>query len=394
MQTLAQSPTDPAFVQDPYPFYDRARAAGPIYHWAEYGMPAAVSHAAVNAILRDRRMGRADPNPAPVPDHLAPFYAIEAHSMLELEPPRHTRLRGLVLRAFTQRRIAALAPEIAGLAHALIDGLPGEGAFDLLPGFASRLPVIIIARLLGVPEAMADALLGWSHAMVGMYQAGRSRADEDRAAAAAAEFADFLRAHIEARRSRPADDLLTHLIAAEEDGARLSPDEMIATCILLLNAGHEATVHTLGNGIKAMIEARIPPAALAPERIERTVEEVLRFDAPLHLFTRFVYEDVEVMGHVLPAGSRVACLLGAANRDPRAFDAPHRFDPDRAGPAHVSFGAGLHFCIGAPLARLELQVALPVLWARLPGLRLADRPRYADIYHFHGLERLMVSARP
>jgi unspecific monooxygenase len=394
MQALAQSPTDPAFVQDPYPFYDRARAAGPIFHWAEYGMPAAVSHAAVNAILRDRRMGRADPNPASVPDHLAPFYAIEAHSMLELEPPRHTRLRGLVLRAFTQRRIAALAPEIAGLAHALIDGLPGEGAFDLLPGFASRLPVIIIARLLGVPEAMADALLGWSHAMVGMYQAGRSRADEDRAAAAAAEFADFLRAHIEARRSRPADDLLTHLIAAEEDGARLSPDEMIATCILLLNAGHEATVHTLGNGIKAMIEARIPPAALAPERIERTVEEVLRFDAPLHLFTRFVYEDVEVMGHVLPAGSRVACLLGAANRDPRAFDAPHRFDPDRAGPAHVSFGAGLHFCIGAPLARLELQVALPVLWSRLPGLRLADRPRYADIYHFHGLERLMVSARP
>jgi len=394
MQTLAQSPTDPAFVQDPYPFYDRARAAGPIFHWAEYGMPAAVSHAAVNAILRDRRMGRADPNPAPVPDHLAPFYAIEAHSMLELEPPRHTRLRGLVLRAFTQRRIAALAPEIAALAHALIDGLPAGGAFDLLPGFASRLPVIIIARLLGVPEAMADALLGWSHAMVGMYQAGRSRADEDRAAAAAAEFADFLRAHIEARRSRPADDLLTHLIAAEEDGARLSPDEMIATCILLLNAGHEATVHTLGNGIKAMIEARIPPAALAPDRIERTVEEVLRFDAPLHLFTRFVYEDVEVMGHVLPAGSRVACLLGAANRDPRAFDAPHRFDPDRAGPAHVSFGAGLHFCIGAPLARLELQVALPVLWARLPGLRLADRPRYADIYHFHGLERLMVSARP
>ena len=394
MQTLAQSPTDPAFVQDPYPFYDRARAAGPIFHWAEYGMPAAVSHAAVNAILRDRRMGRADPNPAPVPDHLVPFYAIEAHSMLELEPPRHTRLRGLVLRAFTQRRIAALAPEIAALSHTLIDGLPGEGAFDLLPGFASRLPVIIIARLLGVPEAMADALLGWSHAMVGMYQAGRSRADEDRAAAAAAEFADFLRAHIEARRSRPADDLLTHLIAAEEDGARLSPEEMIATCILLLNAGHEATVHTLGNGIKAMIEARIPPAALAPDRIERTVEEVLRFDAALHLFTRFVYEDVEVMGHVLPAGSRVACLLGAANRDPRAFDAPHRFDPDRAGPAHVSFGAGLHFCIGAPLARLELQVALPVLWARLPGLRLADRPRYADIYHFHGLERLMVSARP
>jgi unspecific monooxygenase len=328
-----------------------------------------------------------------VPDHLVPFYAIEAHSMLELEPPRHTRLRGLALRAFTQRRIAALAPEIAALSHTLIDGLPGEGAFDLLPGFASRLPVIIIARLLGVPEAMADALLGWSHAMVGMYQAGRSRADEDRAAAAAAEFADFLRAHIEARRSRPADDLLTHLIAAEEDGARLSPDEMIATCILLLNAGHEATVHTLGNGIKAMIEARIPPAALAPDRIERTVEEVLRFDAPLHLFTRFVYEDVEVMGHVLPAGSRVACLLGAANRDQRAFDAPHRFDPDRAGPAHVSFGAGLHFCIGAPLARLELQVALPVLWARLPGLRLADRPRYADIYHFHGLERLMVSAR-
>jgi unspecific monooxygenase len=394
MQTLAQSPTDPAFVQDPYPFYDRARAAGPIFHWADYAMPAAVSHAAVNAILRDRRMGRADPAPPPVPDHLGPFYAIEAHSMLELEPPRHTRLRGLVLRAFTQRRIAALGPEIAALAHGLIDALPEGGAFDLLPGFASRLPVIVIARLLGVPETMADALLGWSHAMVGMYQAGRSRDDEERAALAAAEFAAFLREHVEARRSRPADDLLTHLIAAEEDGARLSSDEMIATCILLLNAGHEATVHTMGNGIKAMLEARIDPAALGTDRIERTVEEVLRFDAPLHLFTRFVYEDVEVMGHVLPAGSRVACLLGAANRDPRAFDAPHRFDPDRVGPGHVSLGAGLHFCIGAPLARLELQVALPILWARLPGLRLAETPRYADIYHFHGLERLMVRARP
>jgi len=392
MQALTQSPRDAAFVQNPYPFYDRARAGGPFFHWQDYGLTCATSYAAVNAILRDRRFGREVPpdRQAPTPEHLAPFYAVEAHSMLELEPPRHTRLRGLVLRAFTSRRIAALEPEIAQLSHDLIDAMP-PGECDLLLHFARKLPVIVIARLLGVPETMSDDLLRWSNAMVGMYLAGRTRTAEDAAVTATLEFTAFLRAYVEARRARPADDLITHLIAAEEAGDRLTTDEMITTCILLLNAGHEATVHTLGNGVKALLETKTPRPALDPDCVAETVEEILRYDPPLHLFTRQVYAPVEVMGHQFQPGDQVGLLLAAANRDPGAFDRPGRFLPARPEKPNLSFGAGLHFCVGAPLARLELQVALPILFDRLPGLRLTERPRYADVFHFHGLSRLMVA---
>jgi cytochrome P450 len=389
METLSQSPTDPTFVQNPYPFYDRARAAGPFFHWTDYGLTCTGNAAAVNAIFRDRRFGREPVDPLPVPDHLAPFYAVEAHSMLELEPPRHTRLRSLVLRAFTSRRIAALAPEIDALCHHLIDDFPA-GPFDLLAHYGTRVPVIIIARLLGVPEDRADDLLRWSNAMVGMYMAGRTRASEDRAVAATQAFVAFLRGYIEARRAQPADDLITHLIAAEEAGERLTTDELISTCILLLNAGHEATVHTIGNGVKALLETRTPHEALSPDRIEGTVEEILRFDPALHMFTRHAYEDIDVMGHKFRRGDQVGLLLGAANRDPGVWEEPGRFDPARPIKPHASFGAGLHFCVGAPLARLELQIALPVLFQRLPELRLAEPPEYADVYHFHGLKQLTV----
>ncbi|MFN4171499.1 MAG: cytochrome P450 [Pseudorhodobacter sp.] len=389
MRHLRQSPTDPDFVQNPYAFYDHARAEGPLFFWEDYGTLCVTSHAAVNAILRDRRMGRETPpdQRQPVPDHLRPFYAVEDHSMLDMEPPNHTRLRGLVLRAFTSRRIVALEPEIAALCHSLIDALP-EGGFDLIPHFAQKLPVIIIARLLGVPDSMADQLLSWSHAMIRMYIPHRSHADEVSAAQAAADFATFLGDLINHRRSHPSDDLLTHLIAASSEGDRLSAPEMITTCILLLNAGHEATVHTIGNGVKAILQSGTAPAAVPPAAL---AEEILRFDPPLHLFFRHVYEPVEVMGHMLPAGSRLALLLGAANRDPAMWQDPHLFDPGRPAAPHLAFGGGLHFCVGAPLARLELQIALPILFARLPGLRLAAPPLYADSFHFHGLTALHLA---
>ena len=393
MKTLSQSPTDPGFVQNPYPFYETARATGPLFHWADYNLTCTGNWAAVNAILRDRRFGReAPPEKAPaIPDHLKPFYAVEAHSMLELEPPRHTRLRSLVLRAFTTRRIAALQPDIRTLSHQLIDDLP-SGEFDFLQHFGQKLPVIIIARLLGVPEAMAPELLAWSNAMVGMYMAGRTRATEDRAVAATEAFVAFMRAYVDERRARPADDLITHLIAAEEAGERLTTDELITTCILLLNAGHEATVHTFGNGVKTLLETATPPDCLTPDSIESTLEEILRFDPALHLFTRWAYEEVEVMGHRFARGDQVGLLLAAANRDPGPWDEPGRFNPRRPVKPNATFGAGLHFCVGAPLARLELQVALPILFQRLPGLTLAEPPEYADVYHFHGLKRLMLRA--
>ncbi|MEM9855587.1 MAG: cytochrome P450, partial [Pseudomonadota bacterium] len=231
MQSFRQDPRDPDFVQNPYPAYDRARTLGEVVWWEEYGMAAAMTHGAVSAALKSRDMGRAPLAPVVVPDHARAFYDVEAHSMLELEPPRHTRLRDLVLRAFTSRRIKELAPEIESLAHELCQTLP-DGRFDLLREFAQPLPVRIIARLLGVPEGMAPDLLRWSNAMVAMYQAGRDHDTEKAAAKAARDFSDFLRGYIDARRTRPADDLITHLIAAEEDGEKLSPDELITTCIL------------------------------------------------------------------------------------------------------------------------------------------------------------------
>jgi cytochrome P450 len=390
MKSLSQSPLDPAFVQDPYPFYETARSHGPFFHWVDYDAIATPNAAACAAIFRDRRFGREAPaERAPkIPPHLAPFYAVEAHSMLELEPPRHTRLRGLVLRAFTSRRIQALAPEIAALSHQLIDAFP-QGEFDLLQHFAQKLPVIIIARLLGVPETMSDDLLHWSNAMVGMYMAGRDRAREDRAVTATEAFVAFMRSYIEARRAEPRDDLITALIAAEETGEKLSTDELITTCILLLNAGHEATVHTIGNGVKTLLETG---NTITPETAEACSEEILRFDPALHIFTRWAYEDVEVMGQRFARGDQVSLLLAAANRDPGVWEDPASFHPSRSAKAHVSFGGGLHFCVGAPLARLELQIALPILFQRLPKLRLTTKPRYADVYHFHGLKSLMLRA--
>jgi cytochrome P450 len=206
-------------------------------------------------------------------------------------------------------------------------------------------------------------------------------------------FAEFIRHHAEERRKNPGDDLLGVLIAAHESGDRLSEDELVSSAILLLNAGHEATVHQTGNAVRAILKQGSDPRRFfTDDRLTAaTVEECLRIDAPLHMFTRFAYEEVEIAdGVTIRPGESVGLLLGAANRDPSAFEAPHEFRPGRTDQKNVSFGAGIHFCIGAPLARLEMQVALKVLFERLPGLRLAEEPRYRDSYHFHGLERLVV----
>lgn len=393
MQTLKQSPTDPAFIQNPYPFYDRARAQGDLFYWDDYGMVAAVSHRAVSALLRDRRFGREIPPELATngPAHLAPWLTIEAHSMLELEPPRHTRLRALVLRAFTSRAISAMEPDIAQLCDDLINDFPSE-PFDLLQAYCTHVPVVTICRLLGVPEGMAPDLLRWSHAMVAMYQASRTRQTEDIAAQAAKDFTEFLAAYIEQRRHNPQDDLITRLIQAEEDGEKLSRNELISTCILLLNAGHEATVHSLGNGVKTLLALGARGSAFTESAIDKTVEEILRFDPPLHKFTRYAYEEVDLFGHHFARGDEVALLLGAANRDPAIWRNANTFDPTREIEANTSFGAGLHFCVGAPLARLELRIALPMLFEKCPNLRITQNPEYSDTYHFHGLTRLMVTA--
>ena len=392
MKRLSQSPTDPAFVQNPYAFYEEMRQHGSLVYWEDYNMVCALSHATVSMIFKDRRFGREVPPELakPHPPHLDPFYKIEAHSMLELEPPRHTRLRGLVLRAFTTRRIAALTTGIDALCHELIDAFPSD-EFDLIEAMAAPLPVRVICRLLGVPEEMGPQFLAWSNAMVAMYQARRTHEIELEAAKAAQEFSDYLMTYIDARRKTPSDDLISELIAAEEDGEKLSTDELVATCVLLLNAGHEATVHTFGNGVKALLEHNTPKDALPTDKIERTVEEILRYDPPLHMFTRYAYERIEVGRHTFERGDQVALLLAAANRDPGMWEDPDQFNPNRPIKTNSSFGGGLHFCVGAPLARLELTRALPILFQRCPNLRVTEKPSYANLYHFHGLERLTVT---
>ena len=391
MKTFRQSPQDPDFVQNPYAAYARARSEGQVLYWEDYNMLAAFDAATVQALLRDRRLGREIPadQRQPVPAHLADFHAVDQHSMLELEPPTHTRLRGLVLRAFTSRRIAGLAPEIEAVAAQLLADLP-QGPFDLIPAFCTQLPVRIIARLLGVPEAMWPDLLRWSNAMVAIYQVGRTRAVEDAANQAAADFSDFLRGYVDQRRHDPRDDLITQLIAAEEAGEKLSTDALIGTCILLLNAGHEATVHALGNGVACALTHQTPLAAFQTDTIAATTEEILRYDPPLHVFERFAYEDIDLGGIPLEKGKKIALVLGAAGRDPAVYPDPDRFDPARPVKPHAAFGGGLHFCVGAPLARLEMQIGLRALFDHAPQLRLTEPPRYADSYHFHKLECLMV----
>ncbi|MBS8227428.1 cytochrome P450 [Vannielia litorea] len=393
MQVLSQSPTDPAFVQDPYPFYHRARAAGDLFFWEDYGQLAAAGYAQVKRLLKDRRLGRqmpADLAPA-IPARLQPFYDVEANSMLELNPPRHTRLRGLVLRAFTSATVEAQRPAIEALCADLIDRFP-SGPFDLLDAYCRPLPVITIATLLGVDTRRAPDLLAWSNAMVGMYQAGRTRAMEDAAMEATQAFTAFLAEEIARRRATPADDLISHLIAAEAEGEKLSAEELTSTVILLLNAGHEATVHSLGNGVKLVCEHELAGHASTTENAPLLTEEVLRHAPPLHIFERIASEDFEIYDTQIERGQRISCLLAAANRDPDAYPNPDTFNPTRRGPSNMAFGAGLHFCVGAPLARLELQIALPALFSACPQLAITEPPRYAPVYHFHGLEKLLVTA--
>ena len=390
-------PRETQFVQNPYPFYDAIRAETPVFRWEQYGHWCCATYADVNALLRDRRFGRQILHVASreelgwpdTPEHLRPFYAFEQHSLLELEPPVHTRLRSLVSRAFLSRQVERLRPEIANLCSRLLDQLDGKSEADLLTAYAIPIPVAVICDLLGAPIEMGNQFLSWSHDMVAMYQARRDRAIEDKAVAATLAFSAYMRDLIRERRGKGGGDLLSELIRAESEDGKLSEDELVTTAILLLNAGHEATVHALGNGIKALIEEN------ARDGIgEGHVEEIMRFDAPLHMFTRYALEDMEWNGLRLKKGEVIGLLLGAANRDPARFPEPGRFLPDRANAStNVSFGAGIHFCIGAPLARLEMEVALPLLFERFPKLRLAAQPVYRDAYHFHGLERLDVALR-
>ncbi len=392
---------DPAFYSNPNIAYAALHATTPTFYWEEQKRWFFTGYDLVNGLLRDRRFGRqilhiATREELGLPEPLAHtrhFDLAESKSLLELEPPEHTRLRTMVNRAFVSRHVERLKPEIEALANSLIDAFADRGEVELLSAFADIIPVTIIARMIGIPEEMGPQLLAWSHDYVKMYMFGRTREDELAADRASQEFADYVRTVIAERRAQPRDDLLTHMITTEHKGQHLTEEELISTTIVLLNAGHEATVHQIGNSVRVILDSGLDPAGLfADEKTtERTVEECLRICAPVHIFQRYALEETEVDGVSLKRGDVISLVLAAANLDPQKFEEPLAFRPDRAEAPNLSFGAGIHFCIGAPLARLELNIVLPLLFRRLPGLRIAKPPVVKDVYHFHGLEALHLA---
>ena len=355
-------------------------------------------HAEVRACLRDRRLGRNFRHigtenefdaAEPLDPRWQPFWDTERWSLLWLEPPEHTRIRKLVAAAFTPRSVEALRSPCDELSRELLP----DGRFELLRDFAQPYSIAVICRLLGVPTDRGRDLLDWSHAMVKMYELDTTETQAEAATAAAAEFRDYVVSLIEERRREPRDDLVTRLVEARVEGGRLTDAQIVSTIIVLLNAGHEATVNTLGNGVLALLRHRnqwerlvvageVEPAA--------AVEELIRWDPPLQLFERWVLEDgVEIAGRPVPRAAKVALLFGAANRDPRAFENPDAFDVGRANAGeHIGFGGGIHVCIGAPLARIELEAALRALVAAAPGLDLAQEPRRNRAFVIWGLDRV------
>ncbi|GGT38869.1 cytochrome P450 [Streptomyces purpureus] len=385
---LAFDPSSSGFVADPYPAYTELRARGRV-HWYEPTRQFLVPHHAdVSALLRDRRLGRAYPERPVPPAWQEPFHTLNDHGMLDLEPPDHTRIRRLVSKAFTPRTVERLAPYVQGLADELVDRLVADGGGDLVAAVAEPLPVAVIAQMLGVPEEDRPALRPWSADICGMYELNPSEEAARRAVRASAEFSAYLRELIAARRATPGDDLISGLIAVD-----LGEQEMVSTCALLLNAGHEATVNATVNGWWALFQHPEALAALRadPALLPTAVEELLRYDTPLQLFERWVLEDIEVDGVPIPRGAEVALLFGSANRDPAVFADPDTLDLTRRDNPHISFGAGIHYCLGAPLARLELTATLSALLTRAPSLTLAATPRRKPGFVLRGLESLPVT---
>jgi len=394
---VAFDPWSPEFVAYPYDAYAALRADAPVSWFEPTRQWLVARYDDVNALLRDRRLGRTylhvgtheEFGRPPDPSHLAPFWHVIRNGMLDREPPDHTRLRRGVSAAFTPRRVEALRRTVERLAGELVDRFVADGGGDLIAAVAEPLPVTVIAELLGVPAADRPALRPWSADICGMYELNPSRAAADRAVRACEEFSGYLRGLLNLRRREPRDDLVSALARVEG----LSEDEVIGTCVLLLNAGHEATVNVTGNGWWALFRnpdqlaaLRADPAGLLPG----AVEELMRYDTPLQMFERWVLEDITVHGVDIPRGSEVALLFGSANHDPAVFADPDRLEVRRTDNPHLTFGAGIHFCLGAALARIELVASFGALLAAAPSLRLVREPQWKPGYIIRGLRELLV----
>jgi cytochrome P450 len=396
MSDLLFNPLDPEFVADPYPTYHRLRAEDPV-HRSPLGFWVLTRYEDVVAVLRDGRFAK-----EAIAEFVARRLGVDARagigiSMLDRDPPDHTRLRSLVSKAFTPRVVEGLRPRVQEIVDGLLDRAADGHAMDLIEEFAYPIPVIVICEMLGVPVEDHERFRGWSLDLARGLDATLFGPQSDvaaRATASRAALADYFRELIAERRKAPRGDLLSALIAAEEAGDTLSEHELLATCILLLVAGHETTVNLLGNGTLALLRH---PAELRrlrdhPGLIGSAVEELLRWDGPVQRTARIPSADVVVAGHEIEAGEMVMPFIGAADRDPAQFSDPDRLDLGRADNRHIAFGWGIHFCLGAPLARLEGQIAINALVQRFPKLALAtDRPQYRTSLTLRGLQSLPVA---
>jgi cytochrome P450 len=399
----AFDPADPGFLEDPYPVLARLRECARVFYDGERERWFVTRHEDVRACLRDRRLGRnfrhvmspAEIGVEELDPRWAAFWATERWSLLWLEPPDHTRIRKLVAAAFTPRSVEALREPARLLARELLEPLAEAGRMELLYDYAQPYSIAVICRMLGVPLDRQRDLLDWSHRMVKMYEFDVPEENAIAANASAAEFQEYVRALIAERRAHARDDMVSALVQARVDGGRLSDDEIVSTVIVLLNAGHEASVNTLGNGMLAfarhpqqwrrVVDGDVPSAAAG--------EEMIRYDPPLQLFERWVLTDDFAVGdQAIPRGQKIAMLFGAANRDPRVFERPDEFDVGRENAVqHIGFGGGIHVCIGAPLARVELEASVDALRGYWPNFRLGSEPRRTGAFVIWGLQGLELA---
>jgi cytochrome P450 len=395
------NPLDPEFIRNPYPHYERMRTTDPV-HLSPLGMYVASRHAEVSLVIRDKRFGkdyvertvrRYGPK---IMDE--PVFRSMSHWMLQQDPPDHTRLRGLVVKAFTARRVEDMRPRIQQVVDETLDRVIPQGQMDLIEDFAFRLPVTIICDMLGIPEDHREAFY------TGSRDGGRlldpvplSPEEIKQGNASNALAAMYFQQLFDLRRKSPGDDLVTELVQAEEDGSKLTNEELTANIILLFGAGHETTVNLIGNGLLALHRNPDQLALLKarPELITNAIEEFLRYDSSVQLTGRVALEDIDDLGGKrIPKGETVLCLLGSANHDPAVYpDNPERLDITRPNVKPLSFGGGIHFCLGAQLARIEAEIAISTLLRRIPDLRLDDavNAEWRPTFVLRGLKRLPAS---
>ena len=388
---------DPLFLENPYPELAKLRELGkPVWH-GESQLFLAATYQDANAVLRNRSLGRIFKPRTPDEDWNT-FNWLHSDSLLDSEPPKHTRLRSLLVKAFNKNKIESMRPDVERLTEQLLKNIEAKleatGEFDVIADFAEPLPVKVIATLLGFPDEDEHLLRPWSQAIVKMYEVNPSEQTQAEAQQASQEFAEYVRGLMVERKRNPGTDLISDLAAVEEDGQKLNAQELIATCVLLLNAGHEASVNGFGNGFVALMERPDQFSLLANKPFEladTAVDEFIRFDAPLHLFERTATSDVEIGGVLVKEGQKIASLLGSANRDESVFENPTEMDITRDPNPQIGFGAGIHFCIGAPLARMEMTTSLPALMVKYPNLRLTEQPVRRPGFVLRGYESVKVT---